>query len=119
MTSWEIYWLTRLDAVNQLFFVGVLVSFGVGGLFLGIAANGYWEDNETAPKWVKAGFVQFPFVAALLLTIAAFIPTSKEMAAILVIPKIVNNEKLTQLPDRVLDLANQWIEELGPKKEEK
>ncbi|MBP5784489.1 MAG: hypothetical protein J6W16_02760 [Methanobrevibacter sp.] len=44
-----------------------------------------------------------------------FIPTTKEMAAIYIIPKIMNNENLNNIGNEMLNLANEWIKELHPK----
>ena len=38
------------------------------------------------------------------------------MAAIIVVPKIVNNAKIQALPDKLLDFGTEWLEELKPSK---
>jgi len=48
----------------------------------------------------------------------AFLPTTKQACAIYVIPRIVNNKEVQELPEKVVDLANEWLEELKPKKKE-
>lgn len=53
----------------------------------------------------------------LFFNLGWLIPTTKEMVAILVVPKIANNEKIQQLPDNLLNLVNDWIKELEPKKD--
>ena len=47
----------------------------------------------------------------------AFIPSTKDLAAIFVIPLIAENEKLSEIPSELADLAIQWIKEIKPKKE--
>ena len=44
------------------------------------------------------------------------LPTTKEMAAIIVIPKVANNEKIQELGDGIYQLANDWLKEISPKK---
>jgi hypothetical protein len=48
-------------------------------------------------------------------TVQMLVPTKTEMAAILLIPKIMNNESIAKIPTSIADLANTWIEELKPK----
>lgn len=118
MTSWQLYWLVMLDRVNQIIMGFCMISGGVAwvsGLFWAMMVEG----GRKARWWHKALVVQVVFICGILAIIAAVIPSTKEMAFIIVAPKMANaiqsNEKLTQMPDRVLDLANDWIEELKPK----
>lgn len=53
---------------------------------------------------------------ALMLIGCAFIPSTKEMAAIIVLPKIVNNEKVQDAGNKLFDLAVEWLEDLKPGK---
>jgi hypothetical protein len=43
-----------------------------------------------------------------------FIPTTKEVAVFIVAPRMINNSKVQQIPKNILDLVNEWIEELKP-----
>jgi len=55
------------------------------------------------------------FIIFLGISISA-IPTTKEFAAIYLIPKVVNNEQVQKLPDNAVRLMNekleQWIEDV-------
>ena len=44
-----------------------------------------------------------------------FVPTTKEMCAIKLVPMIANDEQVQELPNKVVDLANEWLDELKPK----
>jgi len=51
-------------------------------------------------------------VAVLLIffsVIQVMLPTTKQMALIYVVPKIVNNENLQKIPDSVLQLINRYL----------
>jgi len=52
--------------------------------------------------------------------LTTFLPTTKQMAAIIIVPKICSavesNEQLKQLPNNLFTLANEWMEELRPPK---
>ena len=41
--------------------------------------------------------------------LATVIPSTKQLAAIIVIPKIVNNEKVQSVSLNLLDLTNEWL----------
>jgi len=36
-------------------------------------------------------------------------PSSKNLAAIMIVPKIINNEKLQSIGDNTLDLVDEWL----------
>lgn len=44
------------------------------------------------------------------------VPTTKEMAAIIVIPKVANSESVQGLGEGVVELAKAWMQELKPDK---
>lgn len=43
-----------------------------------------------------------------------FVPTTKEMAAIVVIPRVANSESVQGLGEGIVDLAKVWMQELRP-----
>lgn len=117
MTSWQIYWLTRMDSINcflQILFFGPLIFLVLWYLAHAIT-TGEMLDFKLARPII--------FYLLIIGSVLTFFPNTKETAAIILIPKITNaisqNEKLKQLPDNVLDLANDWIKELKPKEESK
>jgi len=117
---WEMYWLVKLDDLQE-FAILVAILAGIASIFLAIAAVACCDDDiiKVCAKWIKRTLllcVVFAFVAAL-------IPSTKQMAAIIIVPKIANaieqNDQLKQLPSKVVDLADAWITELKPKAESK
>lgn len=118
MSYWFMYWFTRLDALNSLF-VGIsipsIISLIIGSCFyVGISLVGKIENDENL---ISVGnqirslliYVIMPllFIGALGSTL---IPTTKEAAAIYLVPKIVNNEELQKIPDNFLKLINEKME---------
>jgi hypothetical protein len=57
-------------------------------------------------------------VAIPIVMVATFIPSTKQMAAIMIAPKIANSEKVQTIGNKVYDLAVEWMEELKPNKQE-
>lgn len=116
ITPSTIYWLTRLDNLGAATLSLALVCAIVGtiAIFLNMVS---WE-SEDDDKGFGTGIKMLVFAVAMLVA-TVFIPTTKEAAAMLVIPKIANSESVQQLGDGIVDLANQWLKELAPKKEAK
>ena len=97
------YWLVMLDNLSVAGFMILFVSFtATCVLFIGHTVEGW-------PKW--------PIIAAscamlVSMSIITFLPSTKQMAAILIIPKIANSEKVQQTGNHLYDLAVEWMEEL-------
>lgn len=120
ITSWQMYWLTRLDVIHGVFCVLILVSClsltVCGIVWRDNLDDRYGKESGAIIKSCKTFFKNVFNLLILLIMVLVFLPRTNEMAAILIIPKIMNNQKIQQMPDRVLDLANVWLEELKPKK---
>ncbi len=122
ITESMIYWITRLDYIKIA--VGVLlgvivvlffVLFAFGGIN---AIDGYGADDKIRGKklFKKSFWLLIPIF--LLILPLVFVPTTKEMCAIKIIPIVANNEDVQELPNKIVELANEWVEELKPKKDE-
>ena len=131
ITGCQLYWLTRCDEIKALLEPG----FGCGlfwfvstvalliSTIAGAATEGSPETSEeydifriaTAAKRISKP-VCIVFSAFILLgaTISALIPTTKEMAAIVVIPAVANSESVQGLGEGIVNLAKDWMKELSP-----
>ena len=106
MTTMQMYWLVMLDnLIGGLFAILIIcvLFFTLGLSFLGMA-----EKEELYIPIAKKLLV----VAAVSLLCVTFIPTTKQMAAIMIVPKIANSEKVQTIGNKVYDLAVEWMEEL-------
>lgn len=52
----------------------------------------------------------------ILVILNILVPDTKQMCAVIIIPKIVNNEKIHDIGDKFYNLAIEWMEELSPAK---
>jgi hypothetical protein len=72
------------------------------------------EEFMPFSKTILVGFI-------LSLMVAVFIPSTKEYVAIYLIPKIVNNEQVQQIPEKAMTILNsklnEWITDQHKKKE--
>ena len=80
-----------------------------------IAANMVWRMEY--PNTPKHPVTLASIVFVISMAISVFLPTTKQMAVIIVAPKIVNNEAIQTIPGKLVDLSNAWLDELKPKKE--
>lgn len=110
ITTMQMYWLVILDNVVGVSIGLAILSFAVF-VFAGIGAT-----VEDLSKWPAIVSV---CVGLLALVTLMFVPSTKQMAAIIVVPKIANSEKVQTVGNQLYDLAVEWMEELRPKKEQK
>lgn len=119
ITAWDIYWITRLDGLNVFLCVCVicyLIAFVGGAIFTcarEIWSEDFWPQAKKIWRWGAISFL-------VLVLISVFIPTTKEVVAIYMIPKITNNEQVQKLPDNAMKALNgkfeEWIADMTPKK---
>lgn len=138
ITPSQIYWLAKLDDIRSFFTDGFLhdtvcamLIFGtiawVGLTIVCLATFG--EIGEEATATVRkarnsaCGTMLTAIVLGTIMNLgAAFVPSTKQMAAIVVIPRIANSETVSDLGDLGKDLvglAKEWVEEMRPRKEAK
>lgn len=109
ITPATLYWITRLDEINDLFMF--IIIFGTCALAMlsvanVVAACNTYDDEavflkKITSKWIK--ILLFPWVLALFGII--FVPTSKEMAMIYVVPQITESQVIKQDIPEVYDLG--------------
>jgi len=120
ITPVQMYWLTRLTPLGQglafiitLLFIIAVVHFVAGC----VMQDDTFEDHthETGTKLIKRS----PLLAAagiVFLVVNCLLPTTREMAAILIVPRVANSEKVQTAGNHLYDLAVEWMEELRPAK---
>lgn len=109
ITTTQMYWLVTLDAIVHASFVLAAISVLASVAAIGIACNVgrfFWLPALTIGMF-------FLSVAA-----ATFVPTTRQAAAIVIVPKIANNEKVQMVGNHLYELAVEWMEELRPPKKE-
>lgn len=94
ITSWELYWILKLDDIRIAFFAISLISL-ILALFVGVAwfvvATGLFSNKEVVNTLRRAISV---LTTSMIISavVAIFIPTTAQMAAIKVVPMITNTE---------------------------
>ena len=140
ITTAQMYWLTRLDSIKCFLGHSVTplcilcaIAFGILavvffslGTFTG---NGYIdffsgksdEYMKDAQKRLRHNGFRFAITFFALATVAtlctaanALTPSTREMAAIIIVPKIANSEKVQTAGNKLYELALEWMEALMP-----
>lgn len=103
ITTEMVYWIITLDKIV------VVLSIGAGLLAFALIAYSaaQFEDAEDFhPVW----FPFFCVVELMLILGAVFTPTTKQMAAIYIIPKLANNERIQDIGNKTLGNGEKLLE---------
>lgn len=112
----EIYWIQRIGALNVCCIVFAVIS--LGALLFVAAINSIEldedDDEETISRaWGRARKLLYSAIFFTLL--AVFVPSEKDMYAIYgiggTIDYIKSNDNAKQLPDKVVNALDKWIDE--------
>ena len=117
VTPFAVYLISRLDAINILLIVLTIVSVAICVLYMTVffasAADEGWESS--VPTRMRR-FILWPILALLASSILfILVPTTRDAAAMFVIPKIANSQTVNELGESIVVLAKEWCEELSPK----
>lgn len=96
-----------------------IIAIIISLVIIGIVWGGCYNKDEVVnlkKNFFRIVWIGFP-VMFILSIVANIMPTTKQLAAIYLLPKIMENKKVTDLPDKALTLANEWLEELSPAKD--
>ena len=114
----EIYWITRLDNIN----IALTVFLAISGAFTVISIAGYFISKDSSEEegtifWSK--IFKYAVQTSLILTLLlVFTPTTKEALMIYgvggTLDYVQSNEKIQQLPDKVVDAIDLFIEDYLP-----
>ena len=115
-----IYWITRLDGINIFFHV--INVFSTISLIIFIIILIFLKlGNDRGSNAYHISIISKCFKLATLICLISsmlllFIPSTKEMCAMYVIPKIANSEEVKNVGKEFYDLALDWMKELHPNK---
>lgn len=126
----DMYWLVKLDDLRSLFGdaiipFGLVAAMAFCSFFASLIVwglNGKENcDGKAALRVAKlSGWLFFPslILAFIMGGLDYGLPSTKQMAAIIVVPRIVNaaenSPELQKIPGKILVLASDWLEELRP-----
>ena len=128
ITPTQMYWLVKLDDMRHvlscIMWLPIVLAIVIGVMAFATFMMTIDGDRGTKKEAVSdIARLAILFVSMLLIVVAlqvavAFVPSTKQMAAIIVVPKIANSEKVQTVGNQLYDLAVEWMNELKPKKGE-
>lgn len=109
ITPWLIYWI---DVIHSICVLGNLMLGASIVLFISVGITGTREEKYAVGKLI----VWLVSIGAL---ICIFVPSKTVMMQMLILPPVVNNEQVQELPSNVLEYVNNWLEEANAELKEK
>lgn len=114
ITPFEIYLVMQMNSLCVLLLILCLATGGISVLsFIELLCPFATEEKRTFLKKVLKISVPLSIVFLLLFAVT---PSTKTVAAMYVVPKVVNNENAQKLPDEMLQLFRESIKDMMPKK---
>ncbi len=118
MSAWDVYWIMQMDSLRDFatgslsLLVPVWIILTVGCVMAACECDDEKDAQKTVGKfWVRCSCALLA-LCAVSLTALSFVPSTKTMAAMYVVPAIANNERLqTDLAD-VYDLGMERLREV-------
>ena len=110
ITPMQMYWLLKLDdiiSISLAMFVLTLLGFVI--CFTGAImykGDEYYEDEY---KKFKVGRNILFWFVLFFGSIVMFVPSTKQMAAIYVVPTLVNNERVQNIGNKTLDVSEDLL----------
>jgi len=104
MSAWTVYWLFKLDDIQCVFLVASII-IGISFIIscLNYAAN--YEYQHYRKKNMRI-VRHIGYTLLICATICTFIPSTKTMAAIIVLPRIASAENLDVVSKDAGDIYN-------------
>lgn len=109
ITPWLIYWI---DVIHSICVLGNIMLFFSLVLFITVGITGSKEEKFAVGKLVM-------LLVGIGAAICIFVPSKTVMMQMLILPPVVNNEQVQQLPSNVLEYVNNWLEEVNAELKEK
>lgn len=115
ISPWLIYWLMQLDKICDL--VHFIAFFGPLVMTILIVMRTVWKIDEHSYSSERAYNATTPIskpfyvFVTIFLILNTFMPNTKTVAAMILVPPIVNNEQVQQIPDDILTFVRSVIKE--------
>jgi len=110
MSNFLIYAVILADNVSWFLCVFGFISCAVTAITLTASEGEILNSGKGLVFILISGLIGLSFFSTGLI-----MPNSKQMAAIVILPKVINNTQVQQLPNKLVELADSWLNELKPK----
>ena len=109
-----LYFIIILDAISSTCNTTAIISgilFTLMGAVYIVNYDKAVEDDRKVRIAIKPWMYLLSIVFSITTFLAIIVPTTKQAAVIYCLPKIVNNEQVQEIPDKLLELSNTWLDE--------
>jgi hypothetical protein len=113
ITKWQLYWILQLDCIGKVSVVLFVVVFIALGIYLILCVP---DKGKSLKTYSNKYMLMFLIPMLVLGAFATFLPSTKQMATIYVLPHVLNNKKVQQIPEELLDVSLNWLDELKRRK---
>jgi len=118
MNATQLYWIMKLDdvcdALNVVcaFLLAMFLIFLTAYLVFIFASHA--EDKphncEKILRILKTICIILIFPTIVVGSAVTFLPTTRQAAVMIVVPKAVQNKKIKEIPNKLIDIANDWFD---------
>ena len=117
VTAFNIYLFGVLLELRH-FFEAVIPFAVISGLIVFFATPLMCDMNNDAKvaKTIKKTFLTVLIILFISILGRSLSPSKEIATAMFVVPPVVNNQKVQELPENVLDFVNSWLKENTAKK---
>lgn len=116
-----IYWIGQCDCIRAVCGPITVIGFLLFGFSIFLTIGCFLDKSIPRPLFWMGVMCSSSFSVAFIIGILGqvFVPTSKTVASMYVIPAIANNEKVKEAGNQIYALAVEWMEELRPESKKK
>lgn len=109
ITPMQMYWLLKLDDIigGCVLMCGVLLACML--LSVLIFCNANEMENIKVKKYAGISFLLAMIGIIFFGAVRVFLPSTNQMAAIYMIPAIVNNERVQRIGNKTLDISEDLL----------
>ena len=114
VSPWLVYWLMQLDSICKCIDIIAFLSpllFAVLVMFRTAWKVDNYYSTERLLEATTGIYKMLFIIAPITIILNTFIPNTKTVAAMILIPPIVNNEQVQQIPDDILTFVRSVIKE--------
>ena len=121
ITPSTIYWIAQCDCIREACIPIIIFGIILSTISIGLTAIAFCDEvsDVRGSRWIAAT-VSLVLVSVTIAGLLGriFVPTTRTVAAMHIIPAIANNEKVQDCGNRLYDLAIEWMDALKPAKKE-
>lgn len=124
MNSLSLYWILKLDDIRVVvdsisvpfLVIGILCCIvSIISKIISICSLDNYDENirkiaNTTMKSIKPYAFTFTTLGTILYISSNLIPSTQQFAIMYVVPSVINNENVKEIPKKLLNLTSEWVE---------